>query len=198
MRDVERDEADLTAAAQALMPQGVAWPRQEGTDQFKVLAGVATTLARLRRRARALLVDAFPSTAFQLLTEWEQTLGLPDPCAGAAPTLQERRAQVTARLAGDGGQSVPFLIGHAATLGYAITIREFAPSRLGLMRLGDRMQNAPWAHALAVDAPTDTPVPFRMGVSLLGERFRAWGNAVLECEMRAVAPGQAAIFFTYS
>lgn len=197
MRDVERDEGDLTVAAHALMPQGVAWPRQEGTDQHKVLAGIAATLTRLRRRARALLVDAFPATAYELLPEWELTLGLPDPCAGPAPTLQERRAQVTARLAGEGGQSVPFLIAHAATLGYEITIREFAPSRLGQMRLGERMQHAPWAHALAIEAPPESPVVFRMGQSLLGERFRTWGNAVLECEIRAVAPGHAAVFFTY-
>lgn len=198
MSDVERTDADMTVAVQALMPQGVVWPRQEGTDQWKVLSGIAATANRLRARARALLVDAFPPTAFHLLPEWEATLGLPDPCAGAAPTLQARRAQVTARLAGEGGQSVPFLIAHAATLGYAITIREFAPSRLGHMRLGDRMQGPPWAHALAIEAPPESPVVFRLSQSLLGERFRTWGNAVLECEIRAVAPGHAAVFFTYS
>jgi len=197
MSDVERTDADMTAAAQALMPQGVVWPRQEGTDQWKVLSGIARTANRLRARARALLIDAFPSTALQSLSEWEATLGLPDPCAGTAPSLQARRAQVTARLAGEGGQSVPFLISHAARLGYEITIREFAPSRLGHMRLGDRMQNAAWAHAFAVEAPPESPVVFRLGQSLLGERFRSWGNEVLECEIRAVAPGHAAVIFTY-
>jgi len=108
MSDVERTDADMTAAVQALMPQGVVSPRQEGTDQWKVLSGIAATANRLQARARALRVDSFPSTAFQLLPEREAALGLPDPCAGAAPTLQARRAQVTARLAGEGGQSVPF------------------------------------------------------------------------------------------
>lgn len=198
MRDVERDETDMQAALQALMPQGVIWPRQEGTDQAKVLGGVATTFTRLRRRARALLIDAFPATAFQLLPEWEATLGLPDPCAGPARTLQERRAHVVARLADEGGQSVPYLVAHAARLGYSITIREFAPSRLGVMRLGDRMQDARWAHALGIQAPPESPVYFRLGQSTLGERFRTWGNAVLECEMRAVAPGHATLLFIYS
>ena len=197
MRDVERTDADMTAAVQALMPQGVVWPRQDGTDQWRVLSGIARSANRLRARARALLVDAFPPTAFHLLPEWEATLGLPDPCAGPAPSLQERRAQVTARLAGEGGQSVPFLIAHAGRLGYEIAIREFAPSRLGRMRLGDRMQDSPWAHALAVEAPPESPVVFRMGQSLLGERFRTWGNEVLECEIRAVAPGHATVIFTY-
>ncbi|WP_197520275.1 putative phage tail protein, partial [Paraburkholderia tropica] len=52
---------------------------------------------RSTSRANYLLIDSFPPTAYELLPEWESTLGLPDPCAGEAPTIPQRQAQVLAR-----------------------------------------------------------------------------------------------------
>ncbi|WP_439598003.1 YmfQ family protein [Falsiroseomonas sp.] len=197
MADVELGQAEHLAVLQALMPTGPVWPRHPGTTQEKVLAGLAAGAARLRARARALLTDAFPATAFELLPDWEAALGLPDPCAGPSPGLQERRGQVVARLTARGGQSIPYLVSQAAALGYAITIREFGPSRLGAMRLGGHLQDERWAHAWAVQAPLTTVTPFRLGQSTLGERFAAWGNAVLECEMRVLAPLHTTLIFQY-
>jgi uncharacterized protein YmfQ (DUF2313 family) len=196
MQDVDRGAGDLLGAAQALLPTGAVWPRHPGTTQETVLRGLAAGAARLRARARALLVDGFPATALELLPEWEASLGLPDPCAGEAPTLQGRRRQVVARLTSRGGQSIPYFLGRAAALGYAVTIEEFTPFRLG-RRLGTRLGGEDWAHAWAVRAPLTTVTPFRLGASFLGERFRSWGNAVLECELRAVGPRHSVLLFIY-
>lgn len=183
-----------TAALQALLPSGPVW---RGSVLRLVSRGLVTPLARLRARAGALLADAFPATAYELLPEWEATLGLPDPCAGDSPTLQQRRSQVVARLTSRGGQSVPYMVERARLLGYQVTVREYAPARLGVMRMGDRLQGTEWAHAWAIRAPATTVIPFRFGLSGVGERFRTWGNEVLECELRSVCPAHTILLFQY-
>ena len=193
-----RSVADYRAALLALLPRGVIWRRDAGSDQGRVAEGLAAGAARLHARAVALLTDAFPATAYEQLPDWEETLGLPDPCAGVAPGLQQRRAQVAARLTAQGGQSVAYFIGQAARLGYAVQIREYAPSRFGSMRMGQRMQGPDWAHVWAVRAPLETITSFRFGQSGMGEHFRSWGNAVLECELRAIAPAHTILHFQYS
>lgn len=180
------------------LPRGRVWPRDPDSTVAATARGLAPTFQRLDARALALLKDAFPASAYELLPEWEASLGLPDPCAGAMPTVQARRAQVVARFTATGGQSVPYFVNHAARLGFTITVREYAPARLGHMRLGDRMRDAQWAHVWAVQSPQTTVRWFRLGQSGLGERFRDWGNDVLECELRSLAPAHTILLFQYT
>ncbi|SHJ69438.1 Uncharacterized protein YmfQ in lambdoid prophage, DUF2313 family [Roseomonas rosea] len=195
---IERNAADHAAILGALLPQGAVWPGGGTTAIGRVCRGIATSAARLHARAGALLAGAFPATAYDLLPEWELSLGLPDPCAGPAPSLQLRRAQVTAKLTARGGQSVPYFVNVAARLGYSVSIVEYAPARLGAMRLGSRLNDERWAHVWAIRAPTTTVRSFRLGVSGLGERYRDWGNTVLECEMRRLSPAHTTLLFQYS
>lgn len=191
-----RGVADHLAAAAAYLPTGPIWPREASSSPIRILRGLATTLTRLRARADALLTDAFPATAYELLPEWEAALGLPDPCAGETPTLQQRRNQVVARLTARGGQSVAYFIDRAAQLGFQVTVEEYAPARFDLP-MGQRMNGTDWAHVWAIRAPATTIMPFRLGASTLGERFRSWGHAVLECELRALQPAHTILLFQY-
>ncbi len=143
-----------------------------------VLSALAPTWTRSAAAGAALLVDAFPSTAVNLLPEWEATLGLPDPCAGPAPTLAARQAQVTARFAGVGGASVPYLIAYAATLGYTITITEYTPATVRTPVNGP-MYGIAWASAFTVNAA-------------------AGSNAVLECEINEVKQAHLVAAFHYT
>lgn len=189
--------ADLRAALLALLPTGAVWPRRDSGTLTRSCTGITTLAGRLQARALALLVDAFPATAYELLPEWEATLGLPDACAGLAPTLQQRRAQVTARLTAQGGQSVPYLIAQAAALGYVVTVEEFAPARAGQFRAGQPLYAEAWAHALRVRAPAVTVTRFRAGQSQAGEPLAAWGNAALECSLGRLRPAHTVILFAY-
>lgn len=182
---------------QALLPRGAVWPRDPDTVQAQVCAALMQTPAREDAAAAALLADSFPATTNQLLPEWEATLGLPDPCAGESPTLEQRRNQVVARLTSGGGQSVAYMVGYAANLGFAVTVRQFVPFRLGRARLGTPLNGAPWANVWAIQAPQTTITSFRLGDSRVGEPFRAWGNAVLECELRAISPAHTILQFQY-
>lgn len=196
--DADLSDDEVKARLQAHLPTGEVWPRTPGTDPDRIHDGLARGVARLRRRARAFLAEAFPPLAFEMLPEWEATLGLPDPCAGPSPTLGQRRAAVAYRLSRRGGQSIPYIVGRLAQLGYVVTITEFRVSRHGGMRFGRRFAGEAWAHAWQVNAPATTIRPFRHGAGTFGERFRTWGNAVLECEARALAPGHTRVLFSYT
>ncbi len=190
--------ADFLAALQSLMPRGRVWPREPDATQTKALSGLTPVYERNTQRANHLLVDAFPATAYELLPEWESTLGLPDPCAGPSPTVQARRAQVVARFAATGGQSVAYMTSFAKNLGYTITITQYVPARAGNLRAGQPTCNNDWAHAWRVNALLVTSYPFRAGYSAAGEPLSSVGNTVLECELKQIAPAHTTVFFKYT
>lgn len=188
--------ANFLSATQALMPPGRIWSRDSDAIQTKVLTGLAPSYERQTARANYLLIDAFPPTTFELLPEWEATLGLPDPCAGELPLTQQRVAQVVSRLTATGGQSITYFTAAAAALGYAITITQFVPSRFG-KRFGTLFGGTAWAFAWQVNAPTFTINSLQFGGSF-GTPFATWGNNVLQCELQAYSPAHTTVLFSYS
>ncbi len=191
------DEDAFLGLLQNLLPRGRAWPREADAILTQLLRGLGKRQEAIHSRQLDLLFDAFPSQAAELLPEWEETLGLPDPCAGTDVTFAARQAHVAAHTANRGGQSVPYLVAYAADLGYQITITEFTPSRFG-MRFGGCFRDSDWANALQINAPPETVHYFHFGADRFGDYFGQWGNAVLECEIRRVAPGQAVLIFSYA
>ena len=193
---------DLTAddflfALQSLLPRGRVWSRDGDTVQIKTLEGCAPTFARLNARANYLLTDGFPSTTYELLPEWESSLGLPDPCAGESPTIQQRRAQVVARLASSGGQSLPYFEDFASSLGYDVDVINYVPARAGHAHCGEPDYGEAWAHAWAITLPLSTITFARASQSVAGEPLASWGNAVIQCEMDSVKPAHTVLLFNY-
>lgn len=171
--------ANFLAAMQAHMPRGRIWSRDADAIQTKVLTGLAPSYERQTSRANYLLVDAFPTTTYELLPEWESTLGLPDPCAGEAPTIAQRRAQVIARITAVGGASIPYFIGFAASLGYVITIEQYVEARAGQLKAGDPCCGSDWNYAWKINAPLNTVVFALAGQMGAGDPIASWGNTVL-------------------
>jgi uncharacterized protein YmfQ (DUF2313 family) len=190
--------SDFAAALQALMPSGRAWPTDSDATQAQALGALAPTFARQTARSNQLLVDAFPATSYELLSDWETTLGLPDSILGESPTIQGRRSQVVSRLASSGGQSAAYYTTVAANLGYTISITHFSPFRMGQSRMGSQLGGPEWAHTWAVNAPLNTLTPFRMGQSAMGEPLNAWGNSVLQRVISLIAPAHTLLQFYYS
>lgn len=190
--------ADYRNVLQGLIPRGRVWPRDPDAVLTDLLSGLAPIYERSNGRAADLLIDVFPATTDELLPEWEKSLGLPDPCAGPAATIQARRAQVVAKLTNSGGQSVAYFIDYAAKLGFVITITEYAPFRAGHSHAGDPAAGPDWAHTWAVNAALNTIIYFRAGQSSAGEPLASWGNEVLECELNTIKPAHTVLQFHYS
>ncbi|RKP50505.1 YmfQ family protein [Trinickia fusca] len=189
--------SDFVDTLQALMPRGLAWPRDSSSVMTQVVEGLAPTWTRHTQANNYLLVDAFPATSVDLLPEWEAALNLPDPCAGASPTLQGRQNQVVTRLVNSGGQSAPYYIGYAGTLGYNVTVTEFTPFRVGQQAMGAQLGTQDWAYAWQLNAPPVTITYFSIGHACMGQALASWGNAVLECELREVQPAHTILNFAY-
>jgi uncharacterized protein YmfQ (DUF2313 family) len=167
---------------QALLPRGAAWPREPGTVLTQVLDGLAQELARVDLRVENLLDEINPRTTYELLSDWERVLGLPDPCVPAGQTTAERRSAVAAKIAATGGQSRAYFIALAAALGYTITITE-------------QVDGLP--HKWRVNAALNTFVEFTCN-SPCTDPLREWGNETLECAINQRAPAHTTLVFGYT
>lgn len=189
--------SDFASLIYALMPRGLVWPRDPDSLMSQVIATLGPTWARHTQSNNELLVDAFPATAVQLLTEWEETLGLPDPCAGESPSLAVRQAQVVARFTNSGGQSIPYFIAYAKALGYTVTTTEYAPFRAGQSTAGQPTGTQDWFFTWQINAPLNTVSYFPAGQAVAGQPLASWGNAVLQCELTAIKPAHTYLNFGY-
>jgi uncharacterized protein YmfQ (DUF2313 family) len=185
--------ADFRAALQALLPTGRIWPREEGTTQAQVLDGLAAVYERQSADAAALLSDAFPAGAHQLLPDWEATLAV-----SGETTLQRRRAAVVAQLIGVGGQSVPYLTAYAKALGFDVTITQYGPARAGGARAGSPCCGSDWSFCWRVGVSQWTMTKSRAGRSVAGEPLAAWGDDTLESALRRVAAAHTLALFAYT
>ena len=189
--------ADLTGLFLRLLPRGAVWPKALSALQPQAVAALMPVYQRLVARDNNLLVDAFPSTAVELLAEWEATLGLPDPCAGPDATIAQRQAHVVARLTQAVGSSIPALVGFAAALGYAITITEFAPARADSLVADGPVYDPAWAFAWQVNAPGFVIKYFCADQSYADDPLETWASRVLQCELLRIAPAHTIPMFSY-
>jgi uncharacterized protein YmfQ (DUF2313 family) len=159
------------------------------------------TWSRLHARLNDLIAETFPCTLNppELLTEWERSLGLPDPCVQPPlNSIQQRVAAVCAKFSARGGQSKEYFYALANALGYEITITEYTPFRTGINRAGDPLAGEAWAYAWTVNVANVPQITyFRVGLSVAGDPLRSWGNNMLECVLNAVKPAHTVLQFAY-
>jgi uncharacterized protein YmfQ (DUF2313 family) len=179
----------------ALLPPGVALSRDAGSPLAGLLGVTAAELARVEARGGQALIEAVPDTTDELLPDWERAFGLPDPCLGAAPTVAQRRARLVQQVTASRGQSRAFFIGLAATLGYAITITEFAEYTCEL-DCEQPVHDTPWRFAWRVGLPQNQVAEFTC-LDGCETPLAVWGETVVECVFRALAPAHTLVFFAY-
>lgn len=189
------DAALYTRHLQALLPTGPAWPRDPEAVLSKVLAAEAEGLARIHNRLLDLIEEADPRTALELLGDWERVCGLPDPCAGQADTIAERRARVVARLTATGGQSPAYFIAVVKAMGFEISITEhrarFHGRRCHGAAYGDEDMQFVWE----VKMPPETVFRRAHGQGFHGEAFASWGAEALICMLTRLKPAHTTLWF---
>jgi len=191
--------ADFLRAVLDTPPPGPAFSGDPDTVQAQVFTPPANALANVHAASMRLLeIEADPAYTIQLLPEWENDYGLPDPCTPLNPTLDQRRLALLSKIAAIGGQSIAYFVGFAAALGYTITITEFQPFRLGVSHFGDLLCGPLWEYVWQVNAPSITVSRFRFGPGAFGEPFWTIDNTELECRLRAIMPAHTRLNFSYS
>ena len=120
---------DYEAVIFQLLPYGPAWEFEEGDTMHALVAGLAREPSRVEGRGRDVL-DEFPATAQELLSEWETLLALPLPGVDTSDG-DTRRANVVTKLTTRGAASEPFFLAQAATAGLpgASIRRDYDPFR---------------------------------------------------------------------
>ncbi len=208
--------ADFVAAMQALMPRGRAWPREAAATLTQVLAGFAESFEDSTAAANALIVDAFPGTSVNLLTEWEETLGLTSsgvvggssftvesgvdsplaPTTVGGLTTAQRDAAVVAALVDTGGSSASYFITLAAALGITITITQFSHYTVN-SAVSQPITSDEWASVWQVNAPIAAAIPYSSKYDVV-QATPGFGNPQLESLFGRAKPAHTVCIAVYS
>lgn len=202
---IRRDGADYAEAFARLLPTGEAWSRDPDATLMQLVRGQAEIWGAVvdPRAADLLEIETDPRFTLELLGEWERAYGLPDPCIPVVQTLPERRRALAQKIAMQGGQSRAFFIGVAASLGYAITIKEYVPFQFGLSSFGGshgRLNPPGFRFCWTVNVGNTRLTRFQFGVSSFGrDPLLSIRRAEdLECLFGRIKPAHTLLFFNYT
>lgn len=190
---------DYLAQAQALLPQGPAWPRDADAPLTQLLSGLSIELARIDAAGWSLIEEADPRTSSALFADWLRVAGLPDECVTALSSDQstaQLRAQLVGRLAMVGGQSIDYFTQLASTLGYQISISEYHAHSVN-----DDVEyplfGLDWHFVWQVNAALNTVNELTVA-DTADDFLAAWGNTLLECVFRRLKPAHTLVLFSYT
>ena len=99
----------------ALLPRGAAW---QGDNLRALVASFAGEVSRVSDGVEVLKVEVIPSTAVEMLPDYERLLGLPYRGFNLAGTTAGRQADVVAALIAQGGQSRSYFLMIVAAHGH--------------------------------------------------------------------------------
>lgn len=190
-------DADYQAAMQRLLPRGPIWRSDAAAVLTRVLKALAPTYTRSTQAAAQVLIDASPATTVNLLVEWEESLGLPDPCTVSSPSIAQRQAAVRAKFASRGSLTIGYFIALAAALGFTVTITEFSVFVVGDV-VGPPLYGPAWNFAWQIAAPQIATLYFTVGVSAAGDPLTTYDSGELVCRITANAPAETTPFFVFS
>ena len=194
-----RTAADYYQQLVALLPPGPAWDVELVPEIGELLQAGSVELAREDLRLSDLLAESDPATVRELVPDWEQVMGLPDPCLGENPAFEDRQLAVRRRLVEVGGQTPAFFVQLAISQGYPnATVTEHRAPRFGSARFG-RAHFGTWSAQFmwTLNTGPRRRLGRRFGVSYFGERFGANPSGALECVIRRSAPAHALEFINY-
>lgn len=182
-----------------LLPPGLAWTQEPESNLQRLLRALGESLASVHQRSDNLFRETDPRQTYELLERWEAILGLPDNCSlEGSQTLRERVQSVVAKLITLGGQSRPYFIALAATLGYPnVTITEYCARRYGRARVGEAFAGEDWEEVWQLNLPEQQAVARQYGQSVYGEAYQVWGDTRLECIVSRDKPAGSIVLFSY-
>lgn len=164
----------------------------------KYLQGVSYELIRVENTLKQLADDYYIWTTSELLTEWENTLGIPDSCFKTeGKTLDERRRQCIAKLALCNVQTREDFIFLACFLGFDVSITNGVAYAVFPLIFPILLSSEKEAHFTMVvtfndrDRPSDVfPLTFPI---VFGED----DTQIIKCLFTKLKPAETRIIFRY-
>lgn len=174
--------AEYTRMLHQLMPPGPAFDEEDA-----LLAALGAVMADIHNRLVQVLAEADPRQVNELLSAWEEDLGLPDECDAAFAgelTFSQRRASVVRKERALGGQTVAFYKSLLAEMGYP------GANVYGHSADGER-------HQFTVELPGTVKVtPMRVN-DRVNTRIKYWGNDTVYCEINRAKQVHTEALFVY-
>jgi len=183
--------SDYSDVMHRLRPEG---PAMAPLDP--VLDGLAEEPARAHNYLNSRLVEADPRTTFDLLSRWEESIGLPDACCGDGADYQSRINALVNKVIGAGDPTPQYFIDLAARAGYTITITTFSPHTV-FSPVDYPIYPANIVFVWQVNAPLNSVSYFTVD-DPVDDYLATWGNSILECIINRAKQAHTFVQFSYS
>ena len=193
-------ERDYSHQIDALLPRGPIWKRTPGSTLDAVLYALGREAARADARINQVIEESDPRTSIEELARWFDDYGIPSACleAIADPSQEQMRQELLAKITSNLGLTAAFFESLAGTLGYQAKVTTFTEHDVNddvehplyekqwttVMTLGITIRSNGNAEYIDVTWGADEPLA-------------RWGNALLECVIRALAPAHVYVIFMY-
>ena len=143
------------------------------------------------------IVQNIVPNAGPLLEDWERVYGTPSPCSQSiGVTRSQRVGLVNAKINEGGTFTKQKAIELAASIGYSITIQEYRAREYGRATMGTQYAGRDWHYVWDVITQNNT-ITARKSGDAMGEAYRKWGNALLECVLTPKAQADSLVRFIY-
>lgn len=193
-------ERDYSHQIDELLPRGPIWKRTPGGALDAVLYALGREAARVDARINQVIEESDQRTSIEELARWFDDYGIPSACleAIADPSQEQMRPELLAKITSNLGLTAAFFESLAGTLGYQAKVTTFTEHDVNddvehplyekqwttVMTLGITIRSNGNAEYLDVTWGADEPLA-------------RWGNALLECVIRALAPAHVYVIFMY-
>ena len=178
-----------------LLPQGLAWARDQASNIGKIFSVIAQERSvRHQRKLILLEIESIPTAAVELLPDWEQALGLPDPCRPLPGSLGERWAAIADVFFAQHPPTPANMVAWAASAGWNITIREQRNFIAGVSEAGDVVGENDFTWVVTILDQVITY--FRAEQAASEDLLYSFPDVeTLECVLRRAAPAHTQVFF---
>jgi uncharacterized protein YmfQ (DUF2313 family) len=180
-----------------LLPTGWAWPRHLQSVLMRAVKAIADLFRAHEDYVHETVLDWMPHRTINRLDEWENALGLPDPCFGDEQTIQQRQINMLALLRGDldlpypdsSADSIGALKRYMARFGYEIDAKYNLPFRVARNRVGQRLGDLNGIMHVWIFRIRE---PFRVSKHRVGTRLMIESKSGTEalCLLRRFAAGR--------
>ena len=193
-------ESDYRHQVNALLPRGPIWRRSVGGKLDAILYALEREATRVDNRACAVLEEDDPRTSFEELERWFSDWGIPSECikALADPTLEDMRQELLTKITSNLGLTKAFFEALAGTLGYDAEIETYQAHTVE-DGVDDALKGIEWTSAMTLGVRVKSSggaEVFRVTWSV-NNALAKWGDALLECVVRAMAPANVYVLFAY-
>lgn len=193
-------EKDYAHLVNALLPRGLIWSRKKGGVLDSILFSLSSEAARVDARARALIEESDPRTSVEELERWFADHGIPSECVAAIadPSLEQMRQELIAKITSNSGLTAKYFEELADVLGYSAKVTTFEEHHV--------------EHDVEMPLADEKWIPvFTLGITISNDSgfdefttewdaeqpLARWGNSLLECLIKALAPAHVEVIFIY-